>query len=140
MVRLTKYRFVPCGNKSAKINGGGARSEWKAATADYVVGRIETYRLPADTGQTFGQYIYNDFGEVKTNPFGNTRTEYDRHKNGLVARVTIRPDVTQINLQEMTTYHYDVHGQVTMEGRFDSNSIQTKLISYRTEEHKSALQ
>src|SRR3546814_19084750 len=82
------------------------------------------------TGNTLGQYICNEFCEVKTNPLGNPRTEYDRHKNGLVARVTIRPDGTQINLQEMTTYHYDVHGQVTMEGRFDSNSIQTKLISY----------
>src|SRR3546814_11052835 len=103
MGRLTQYRFDPFGNKSAKIDSGGARSEWNAATADYVVGRIETYRPPADTGQTFGQSIHNDFGEGKTNTFGNTRPEYDRHKNGLVTRVPIRRDVTQTKHTEMAT-------------------------------------
>ena len=128
--RVTQYRFDPFGNKASRIDSGGARSEWHAATTDYAVGRIDTYQLPSDHGQIFGRYTYSDFGEMKVNAFGNTITEYDHHKNGLVQRITIRPDFTQTNLLEMTTYQYDVYGRVTMEGRIDATSIQTKLISY----------
>ena len=57
------------------------------STADYAVGRIDTYRQPTDSGMKFGRYTYNDFGELRSNALGNTGTEYDRHKNGLVHQV-----------------------------------------------------
>jgi YD repeat-containing protein len=130
---VTGQRFDPFGNKSVEIDGAGVRWEWTAATADYAVGRIETYRQPGDNGVKFGRYTYNDFGELKLNALGNASTEYDRHKNGLVALVTIRPDVTQSTVPEMTAYKYDVRGQLTSEGRFDSDSLQTRIISYDTQ-------
>ena len=49
----------------------------------------------------FGRFIYNDFGEVRVHTVGNTMTEYDRHMNGLVAQVTITPDVTSPNAREI---------------------------------------
>ena len=47
---VTQCRFDPFGNKAVEIDGAGARTEWIAATEDYVVGRIETYRQPTDSG------------------------------------------------------------------------------------------
>jgi YD repeat-containing protein len=127
---VTQYRFDQFGNKAVEIDGAGARSEWDASTEEFAVGRIEKYRLPADNGLKFGSYGYNDFGEIKFNGLSNTRTEYDRHLNGLVSDVTIIPDVTNANVREITTYQYDARGQMTSESRIDSISIQVRLISY----------
>jgi YD repeat-containing protein len=127
---VTQCRYDQFGNKAVEIDSAGARKEWYTTTAEYVVGRIETYRLPADTGSKFGSYTYNDLSELTVDAVGNSRTEYDRHQNGLVFRATIRPDTTAPNVREMTTYFYDARGQLTSESRIDSDSIQTKHFSY----------
>jgi hypothetical protein len=127
---VTQYRFDPFGNKAVEIDGAGARSEWKAATADYAVGRIETYTQPAESGLRVCSYTYSDFGELKVHAAGNTNTQYSRHKNGLVAQILAIPDVTRPNVREITTYQYDAGGHVTSVGRIDSVSLQTIVISY----------
>jgi YD repeat-containing protein len=127
---VTQCRYDPFGNKAVEIDGAGARKEWDAATEDYIVGRIERYLYPDDTGIKFGSYTYNDFGELKVDAVGNARTVYDRHKNGLLFTVTIMPDVTKPNLREVTTYYYDARGPLTSESRTDATSIQTRFISY----------
>ncbi len=131
----SESRFDPFGNKSVEIDSAGVRKEWKAATADYFVGRIETYILPGDSLLRFGQHAYNDYGEVTFDTVANTRTEYVRHRNGLVSKVIITPDVTKPAEREETRYEYDTRGQLTMEGRLDfgtnqTSSIQTRMISY----------
>ena len=127
---VTQCRYDPFGNKSLHVDGAGARKEWHATTEDYVVGRIETYTQPTDTVTRFGRYTHNDFGELTADALGNARTEYDRHKNGQVMSVTIIPDTTAPTVREATTYYYDPRGQLTSESRIDSDSIQTKYISY----------
>lgn len=130
MGMITQYRFDPFGNKSLQIDGAGIRSEWTAATTDYAVGRLENYRLPTDTATTFGDYYYNDFGELSRHEFGDAITQYDRHQNGLVYQITIIPNGTEPTVKEFTRYQYDAYGKVTMEGRIDSDTFQTKMISY----------
>lgn len=127
---VVQRRFDPFGNKAEEIDGANIRSLWNAATVDYTVGRVETYHQPVDGGTRLGSYIFNRFSEVKVHAVGNTMTQYDRLRNGLVSEVTITPDVTHGNVRELTRYAYDVRGQLTMEGRFDSDSIQTRMISY----------
>jgi YD repeat-containing protein len=133
---VTQCRYDQFGNKAVEIDGAGAPAEWNAATADYDVGRIETYRQPADIGTRFGSYTYNRFGELKVNMVGNTRTEYDRCENGLVGTVTVTPNVSAPNAQEKTTYFYDARGQLTQENRIEvgsSSTLQAKYISYDTQ-------
>lgn len=127
---VTRRRFDPFGSKAEEFDGANARWEWNATTDDYVVGRIETYRQPVDNGTRFGRYVFNRFSEVKVHLVGNTNTQFERLQNGLVSSVTVLPDVSHANIQELTRYAYDVRGQLTMEGRIDSDSIQTRTISY----------
>src|SRR3546814_20192647 len=45
MGRLTQYRFDPFGNKSAKIDSGGARSEWNADRQSVGSGKSASVRV-----------------------------------------------------------------------------------------------
>jgi YD repeat-containing protein len=117
---VTRYSFDPFGNKRVEIDGAGARTEWTASTANYSVGRIESFRQRGDTGATFGRYEYNDFGEVRLHWLGNTRTEYWRQNNGLVENVNIMPDTTDPNVREGITYGYDAGGRLREERVSDS--------------------
>jgi YD repeat-containing protein len=113
------------GNKSNEIDRSAGKT-WTAATDDYVVGRIETYNHTTDGVVRFGRYTYNDFGELAADELtsaatGTARTEYDRKDNGLLGMVTIIPHLTSSTNREITTYNYDVRGNLTDEARLDAN-------------------
>jgi YD repeat-containing protein len=145
---VTEYNFDPFGNKAVETDALGVRSEWNAATADYVVGRIDNYRLPAGDNvftsfflTDFGQYLYNGFGEVERQTIGNGLTVYSRHKNGLVHQLIVTPHVGDHQRREITTYEYNARGQLTREIRNDVEPqgwSQTKTISY--DDHARLLQ
>lgn len=139
----THYRFDPFGNKAAETDGAGVSSEWNASTADYVVGRIDSYFLPSgdnilDSAEPLkGEYTYDGFGQVQSHKLSKTvteytMTEYSRHGNGMVYELIIH----QGSSREFTRYDYNARGQMTMEVLHEigltptGSSVQTKAISY----------
>jgi YD repeat-containing protein len=146
---VTQYRYDQFGNKSVEIDGAGVRKEWNAATADYIVGRIETYSQPhvyftgggTIIGEEKGSYTYNSFGELYLDrkiEGSSARTEYEQF-NGLVFSTTLT-DSSAPNAREVTQYSYDARGQLVSESRLDSNSWQATFTSYDNQSRLTAVQ